>query len=95
MTSEQVIKFVSLRIFHGQSLGDICEELCDYCLSPKHFSLLGCDNMTVVICALLDGASEEEWRRKITERVLQSDYVGPAVQVAGEPTKRDPRSREN
>ena len=68
MTSQQVIDFVSTRIVEGQKLTSICEALTDRCLATDSMSGLGCDNMTVIICALLGGKSEEEWRESVKGR---------------------------
>jgi protein phosphatase 2C family protein 2/3 len=67
MTSQAVIDFVILGICKQKPLTLICEEMADNCLADNVANGVGCDNMTVVICALLMGDSEEEWRRKIVE----------------------------
>lgn len=67
MTSQAVIDFVILGICNQKSLIQICEEMTENCLADNVMNGVGCDNMTVVICALLMGDTEEEWRRKIVE----------------------------
>lgn len=69
MSSQQVIDFVSNRISQGQSLAGICEALTDNCLATDSMNGIGCDNMTVLICAIVSGSSEEEWRSGIMQRV--------------------------
>ena len=54
--------------------------MCDHCLAPDMgepgdaadaVDDLGCDNMTVLIVALLYGRTKEEWYDWITDRVKQ------------------------
>ncbi|KAI8896024.1 phosphatase 2C-like domain-containing protein [Globomyces pollinis-pini] len=76
MTNQQVCDFVCQRIAQGQSLSQICEAMTDNCLAKEAMAGLGCDNMTVVICAILKGQSEEEWKNKISKRVgVQGEVV--------------------
>ena len=42
---------------------------------------IGCDNMTVVICALCHGKTELEWREQVTKRVTTSMKEEPAVEI--------------
>jgi protein phosphatase 2C family protein 2/3 len=69
MSSQEVIDFVSTRIYQKLSLAQICEEIADNCLAPDCRSGLGCDNMTVLICALLNGQTFDEWTKKISDRI--------------------------
>jgi protein phosphatase 2C family protein 2/3 len=68
MSSQQVMDFVAVRIVQGMTLPAICEAILDNCLAKDSMAGIGCDNMTVVVCALLHGLSEEEWREKVTKR---------------------------
>ena len=68
MSSQQVMDFVAIRIVQGMTLPAICEAVVENCLAKDSMAGIGCDNMTVVICALLHGISEEEWREKVTKR---------------------------
>lgn len=45
--------------------------MCDHCLAPDTSSGagIGCDNMTVLIVALLHGRTKEEWAAWVTDRV--------------------------
>lgn len=43
----------------------------EICLSPSSSAGIGCDNMTVIIIALLNGRSKEEWYAWIKDRVAQ------------------------
>jgi protein phosphatase 2C family protein 2/3 len=76
MSSQQVMDFVSERIARGDELPNICEALTDNCLAADAMSGLGCDNMTVIICALLCGKTEEEWRQSVAERHRTSSTPG-------------------
>ncbi|CDO71449.1 hypothetical protein BN946_scf184909.g43 [Trametes cinnabarina] len=71
LTSQQAVNVVRLLISQGRKLPEICEEICELCLAPDTTTGagIGCDNMTVMIVALLHGRSEEEWYNWITERV--------------------------
>lgn len=54
LTSQDVVDFVRTRLASGISLKEICEKMCDECLSPNTAGDgTGCDNMTVVIAELL------------------------------------------
>lgn len=71
MTSQQVVNVVRLKIAEGMPLGEICEYVCELCLAPDTNSGagIGCDNMTMMIVALLNGKTQEEWQAWVTERV--------------------------
>lgn len=72
LTSQQAIDFISIRIAQGLPLGLICEEMTDHCLAKDATAGVGCDNMTVVICAILNGKTESEWREMVTKRFAAS-----------------------
>ncbi|KAI0061706.1 PP2C-domain-containing protein, partial [Artomyces pyxidatus] len=71
LTSQEVVNVVRLQVSQGAKLQDICENLCDLCLAPdtRNGAGIGCDNMTVLIVALLNGKTLAEWYAKIKERV--------------------------
>lgn len=50
--------------------------ICDLCMAPdtsvEHG--IGCDNMTIIIVAILNGLTKEEWYNMVTDRV--SDFYG-------------------
>ena len=80
LSSQQVVDFVRLHVSQGKDLAETAELLCDHCLAPDTSSNagIGCDNMTVLIVALLHGRTNEEWRAWITDRVQQGyGYVTP------------------
>jgi hypothetical protein len=74
LTSQQVVDFVRLKVSEGKDLTEISEMICDHCLAPDTSSGagIGCDNMTVLIVAILGGRTKEEWYSWITDRVKQN-----------------------
>ncbi|KAG8214601.1 PP2C-domain-containing protein [Butyriboletus roseoflavus] len=71
LTSQQVVDFIRLRVSEGKELSEIGEEICEHCLAPDASSGngIGCDNMTVLIVAMLNGKTKQEWYNWITNRV--------------------------
>ncbi|KAI0354945.1 PP2C-domain-containing protein [Trametes cingulata] len=71
LTSQQSVNVVRLLISQGKKLPEICEEICELCLAPDTTTGagIGCDNMTIMIVALLHGRTEEQWYQWITDRV--------------------------
>jgi protein phosphatase PTC2/3 len=78
LTNAQVIEFVRRGIVERQELHKIAENLMDNCLAPSSDGGgYGCDNMTVIIVALLNGQTKEQWYDMIIERVKNKD--GPVA----------------
>lgn len=73
LSSQQVVDFIRLKISEGQELPEIGEMICDHCLAPDTSAGagIGCDNMTVLIVAILGGRTKKEWYSWITDRVKQ------------------------
>lgn len=70
LSSQQVIDFVRRAVANGDALTKICEDLMVKCLAPdSELGGIGCDNMTVVIVALLGGRTLEEWQEWVKSRV--------------------------
>jgi protein phosphatase 2C family protein 2/3 len=71
LTSQQVVDIIRYQVSEGKELSEITEMMCDHCLAPDTSSRLGigCDNMTILIVALLHGRTKEEWYSWITDRV--------------------------
>jgi len=70
LSSQQVIDFTRRAVANGDSLGKICEDMMLKCLAGEtETGGIGCDNMTVVIVALLNGRTPEEWQAWVKERV--------------------------
>ena len=64
MSNQQVVTFIRRALAAGCSLPEICERLMERCLaSDTELGGVGCDNMTVVIIAILNGRTREEWAR--------------------------------
>ncbi|KAL7423596.1 Protein phosphatase 2C 2 [Cryptotrichosporon argae] len=70
LSSQQVVDFVRRAVANGDDLGKICEDLMVKCLATdSETGGIGCDNMTVVVVALLGGRTPEEWAAWVKERV--------------------------
>ncbi|KAF9096189.1 Protein phosphatase 2C 2 [Mortierella sp. AM989] len=70
MGSKTVVKIVRERIADGLPLEKICESLMDDCLAPMDkLTSIGCDNMTVIIVAFLNGMTLEQWYKHIRSRI--------------------------
>ncbi|KAI0072866.1 PP2C-domain-containing protein [Panus rudis PR-1116 ss-1] len=71
LSSQQVVDIVRLLVSQGKKLTEVCEQICDLCLAPDTNvgSGFGCDNMTILIVAILHGRTEDEWYQWITDRV--------------------------
>ncbi|KAF9454703.1 PP2C-domain-containing protein [Macrolepiota fuliginosa MF-IS2] len=71
LSSQQVVDFVRYQVYEGKDLIEIGKSICDYCLAPDTASGagIGCDNMTVLIVALLQGRTKEEWYTWMKDRV--------------------------
>lgn len=70
LSSQQVVDFVRRAIANGDSLTKVCEDMMVKCLAPdSELGGIGCDNMTVVIVALLNGRTVEEWQQWVKKRV--------------------------
>jgi protein phosphatase 2C family protein 2/3 len=70
LTSQQVIDFTRRAIANGDDLGKICEDVMKKCTATESDTGgIGCDNMTVIVVALLNGRTPEEWQQWVKERV--------------------------
>lgn len=71
LSSQQVVDFIRLRVSEGKDLVEIGEMICEHCLAPDTSSAagIGCDNMTILIVAILNGRTKEEWYTWMTDRV--------------------------
>ncbi|KAL8731285.1 MAG: hypothetical protein Q9166_003509 [cf. Caloplaca sp. 2 TL-2023] len=77
-SSQAVVEFVRRGIAAKQSLSKISENMMDNCLSPSsETGGVGCDNMTMIIVALLRGKTKDEWYQEIADRVSKGD--GPCA----------------
>ncbi|KAK5171102.1 Protein phosphatase 2C 2 [Saxophila tyrrhenica] len=81
-SSQAVIEFVRRGIAAKQELHAICENMMDNCLaSNSDTGGVGCDNMTMVVIALLNGKSKEDWYKMVGDRVANGD--GPCAPPEG------------
>ena len=77
-SSQAVIEFVRRGIAAKQELSKISENMMDNCLaSNSETGGVGCDNMTMIVIALLRGKSKDEWYKEIGDRVAKGD--GPCA----------------
>ena len=75
LSSQQVIDFTRRAVANGDALGKICEDMMVKCLATdSETGGIGCDNMTVVIVALLGGRTPEEWQSWVKERVEKKGW---------------------
>lgn len=73
-----MIEFVRRGIAAKQELHAICENMMDNCLaSNSETGGVGCDNMTMIVIALLRGKTKDEWYKTIASRVANGD--GPCA----------------
>ncbi|KAI0320171.1 phosphatase 2C-like domain-containing protein, partial [Amylostereum chailletii] len=82
LSSQQVVNVIRLQISEGKELPEICENICELCLAPDTTSGagIGCDNMTVLIVALLNGKTKEQWYDMIKDRVKNKyGYTTPDI----------------
>lgn len=85
LSNEQCVHFVRYHLASGLKLKEICELLMDHCLAPSAsvWGAVGCDNMTVIIVALLHGHSDDEWYSW-----MQSHYTSLLNEPLPEPMRR-------
>lgn len=77
-SSQAVVEFVRRGIAAKQDLEKICENMMDNCLaSNSETGGVGCDNMTMIIIAFLNGKTREQWYDEIAKRVANGD--GPCA----------------
>lgn len=78
MSNQEVINFVRQEIINTSGdLGKICELLMDKCLAPScDYAALGCDNMTVIIVAILkEHKSKGDWVASVKNSVEKNGMV--------------------
>ncbi|CCE79431.1 Piso0_001493 [Millerozyma farinosa CBS 7064] len=79
LTSPQCMECIRRGIYERKALQTICEEIMELCCAPtSDGSGIGCDNMSIIIVALLDASKNEtldDWYEKIIKKIelAQSD----------------------
>ena len=77
-SNQEVVEFVRRGIVAKQSLSTICENMMDTCCATSSDTGgVGCDNMTMIVIALLGGKSKDEWYQMVADRVGDGD--GPCA----------------
>ncbi|KAJ3108165.1 Protein phosphatase 2C 2 [Phlyctochytrium planicorne] len=67
-SNDQVVDYVRKQIAEDKALDEIAQNIMDSCVAKdSELGGVGCDNMTVVIVALLFGKSLEEWTKKVKD----------------------------
>ncbi|ORZ06622.1 phosphatase 2C-like domain-containing protein [Absidia repens] len=76
MTNQEAVNFVRAGLGDKKDLKEICETMMDHCLaSETDVGGYGCDNMTVIIVALLNGKSPEEWYDQMASSFVKTSEV--------------------
>lgn len=85
MSSQEVVTFVRKGIADRIPLDVICEMTMDHCLAvDSEATYIGCDNMTMVLVAFLQGRTVEEWYEVVGDRVAARGGAGPPPVLDGE-----------
>ena len=71
LSSQQVIDVVRRQVAERKELTEIAEGLCDRCTAPDSDigGGIGCDNMTFMVVAVLNGRTKEQWYDWMVDRV--------------------------
>lgn len=74
LSSQQAVDIIRLLISRKFTLQMVGEKICDHCLAPETAggTSIGCDNMTIMIVALLHGRTLDEWQAWVTDRVMNN-----------------------
>lgn len=85
MTNQQVVNYIRQALSQKTKLNDICEQIMDDCLAVESDGGgFGCDNMSVIIIAILNGKSEDEWYDWMASRTAppKKDGLGNDIVIA-------------
>jgi len=73
LTNQEVVDIIRFGIARNKDLGSIAEDVMNTCLAKDRntfdFGGIGCDNMTIVIAAFLNGKTKDEFYQSIREKV--------------------------
>ncbi|KAI8147886.1 phosphatase 2C-like domain-containing protein [Fennellomyces sp. T-0311] len=93
MSNQQVADFIRAKLKQKVDLKTVCENLMDECLAEhSDFGGVGCDNMTVIIVAFLQGKSIDEWYKWVGDKVPEP--TGVVLKGDGEPELKKPRQQQ-
>ncbi|KXS21903.1 PP2C-domain-containing protein [Gonapodya prolifera JEL478] len=82
LRSQEAVDFVRQQVAKGANLSETAERLLDHCLAVEPNEMgIGCDNMSVIIVAMLSGKDYSSWATAIKERV-SSTTDGDSTVVA-------------
>lgn len=73
LSSQQAVDMVRRQIAQKKPLQEICEVTIQKCCAPDADTGagIGCDNMTMIVVALLNGRTLDQWYDWVTDRVEQ------------------------
>ncbi|KAG0063606.1 Protein phosphatase 2C 2 [Linnemannia elongata] len=90
LSSQQLISFARQKIAEKTPLDKLCENTLDHCLADAGaLTVAGCDNMTMVVVAFLNGRTVEEWYEHVGSRVAAvkpTDPLTKSSSIAGKDT---------
>ncbi|KAI8639641.1 phosphatase 2C-like domain-containing protein [Parasitella parasitica] len=83
MSNQDVVDYVRSKIAEDKTLKEICESIMDNCLADDQTTNgLGYDNMSVIIVAILNGRTEEEWYQWMKKKATDnSSYKTASTNV--------------
>ncbi|KAJ3014574.1 Protein phosphatase 2C 2 [Thoreauomyces humboldtii] len=84
MSNQEVVDFVRQKVVDGLKIQEICEAMMTICLAlDSELGGVGCDNMTVVIVALLKGRSTEQWAVDVAKAAKEAGIKASANSQRG------------
>ncbi|ORX49261.1 hypothetical protein BCR36DRAFT_265849, partial [Piromyces finnis] len=73
LTNQEVVDIIRFGIARDKDLGSIAEDVMNASLAKDRISFdyggVGCDNMTIVIAAFLNGKTKEQFYQTIRDKV--------------------------
>lgn len=79
LSSQSCVECVRRGIYENKPLSQICEEIMELCCAPtSDGSGIGCDNMSILIVALLDHSNNEtldQWYERVNKKVSQQQEM--------------------
>lgn len=88
LTNQQVVDFLRVKIANTGSILFSVNLIMEKCLAPSiEYIGIGCDNMTVVVVAILNGKTKEAWLQGIKESVDKQGLSGSYTPDGGDTEK--------